>query len=135
MTLDHATIVTHEVEAMRHFFTAVAGLKDGPRPAFGVNGNWLYADDRPVIHLIEGSVPARAGSASPRIDHVALRVEGTEAWRALLERMRHGHVPYEQAQVPSTGELQLFVSLAPGVVIEFVTRPALVSAAFSNECA
>jgi catechol 2,3-dioxygenase-like lactoylglutathione lyase family enzyme len=123
MKLDHATIVTKDVETMRQFFCTVAGLSEGPRPAFGVNGSWLYANGQPLIHLIEGTVPALAEStSSPRIDHVALRVDTAEEWAELLERMRQSRVPFQAGQVQSTGELQLFVRLAPGVTIEFVTR-------------
>ncbi|MDB5973841.1 MAG: hypothetical protein JWR07_601 [Nevskia sp.] len=124
MTLDHVTIVTEDVAAMRRFFRDVAGLQEGPRPAFGVGGCWLYADGRPVIHLIESTTAAPAGMVSPRIDHVALRVEGREAWAALLERLRHSRIPHGLAEVPSMGELQLFVNLAPGVTVEFIDRAA-----------
>src|SRR5258706_8107909 len=123
MKLDHATIVTNDVEAMRRFFCTVAGLSEGARPAFGVNGSWLYANDQPLIHLIEGTAPAAAGSAAPRIDHVALRVDSPQEWAALLDRLERIRIPFQQAQVPSTGELQLFVKLSASVTIEFVGRP------------
>jgi hypothetical protein len=35
--------------------------------------------------------------------------------------LRLSGVPYELSEVPLTGECQLFVAMAPGVVIEFVT--------------
>jgi catechol 2,3-dioxygenase-like lactoylglutathione lyase family enzyme len=122
MKLDHATIVTNDVEAMRRFFCTVAGLSEGARPAFGVNGSWLYANNQPLIHLIEGTAPATAESTAPRIDHVALRVDSPEEWAALLDRLQRNRIPHQQARVPSTGELQLFVKLSAGVTIEFVTR-------------
>jgi catechol-2,3-dioxygenase len=122
MTLDHAAIVTEDVAAMQRFFRDVAGLQEGPRPAFGVGGCWLYADGRPLVHLIESTTAATAGKPSPRIDHVALRVEGRQAWAALLERLRQNRIPYGLAEVPSLGELQLFVELAPGVTVEFIGR-------------
>jgi AraC-like DNA-binding protein len=34
-------------------FCAILGLSEGPRPPFSVNGQWLYANGHPVIHLIE----------------------------------------------------------------------------------
>ncbi|WP_206996945.1 VOC family protein [Trinickia mobilis] len=122
MKLDHATIVTQDLEAARHFFCAVAGLTDGCRPPFGVGGHWLYADGRPVIHLVEATVPSLEGRAAPRIDHVAFRVDDGSEWRALLGRLHANRVPFEAAEVPLTGELQLFVALGPGVAVEFVTR-------------
>jgi catechol 2,3-dioxygenase-like lactoylglutathione lyase family enzyme len=123
MKLDHATIVTDDVEGMRQFFCTVAGLSEGARPAFDVNGFWLYANDHPLIHLIEDTDPTAAGSTAPRIDHVALRVDSPKEWAALLDRLQRNRVPFQQAQVPSTGELQLFVQPSAGVTIEFVAQP------------
>lgn len=130
MKLDHATIVTKELEAARHFFCAVAGLTDGWRPPFGVRGHWLYADGRPVIHLVEATVPSlegtlqgpRQGRTAPRIDHVAFRVGDGIEWHALIERLRANRVPFDVAEVPLTRERQVFVALGPGVVVEFVSR-------------
>ena len=122
MKLDHATIVTKDLEAARHFFCAVAGLTDGRRPPFGIGGHWLYADGRPVIHLVEATVPSLEGRAAPRIDHVAFRVDDGNEWRALIERLHAHRVPFDVAEVPLARELQVFVALGPGVVVEFVTR-------------
>ena len=122
MKLDHATVVTRDLEGARRFLCGIVGLSDGPRPPFRVNGYWLYADGRPVIHLVEATLPALKGRASPRIDHVALRVDDAAEWAALVERMESNNVPYTLAEIPLADELQLFVSLAPGVVVEFVTQ-------------
>ncbi|KQR89725.1 extradiol dioxygenase [Burkholderia sp. Leaf177] len=125
MKLDHATIVTPDCEPMRRFFTDIAGMSVGPRPPFGIGGCWLYLDGSPVVHLIEsGSVlAAPAGArAATRIDHIALRVTDEAEWQALLARLSAHAVPFSEADVPVSGERQLFVQLAPGVVIEFVIR-------------
>ena len=122
MTLDHATIVTRDLEGVRRFFCGIVGLNDGPRPPFRVGGYWLYADGRPVIHLVEGTLPPVEGKASSRIDHIALRVNDAAEWATLVDRMRSNNVPYTLAEVPLADELQLFVALAPSVVIEFVTQ-------------
>jgi hypothetical protein len=74
-----------------------------------------------VIHLIDATVPAEARRAAPRIDHIAFRVETAGEWQALLARLHAAEVGYQRAEVPLAGELQLFVALAPGVVVEFVT--------------
>jgi catechol 2,3-dioxygenase-like lactoylglutathione lyase family enzyme len=121
MHLDHATIVTPDVEGVRRFFVEVAGLADGPRPPFRVAGAWLYADGRPVIHLVEATVPGASARPVPRIDHLAFRIDSSDAWRALLQRMDAAGIAYQSAEVPLTHEVQLFVALDVGVVIEFVT--------------
>jgi catechol 2,3-dioxygenase-like lactoylglutathione lyase family enzyme len=127
MNLDHATIVTSDLDAARRFFVDVAGLTEGARPPFRVDGAWLYAAGRPVIHLVDATLPAHlpgdaaSGRTVPRIDHIAFRIDSGDAWRALIARMDAAGVGYQRADVPLTGEVQLFVSLSPGVAIEFVT--------------
>jgi len=122
MKLDHVTIVTGDLEAARSFLCSIVGLREGPRPPFGVGGYWLYADGQPVIHLVEAASAFSTRAASPRIDHVGLRVNSAEEWEALLKRMRLSGVSHELSEVPLTGERQLFVAMAPGVVIELVTE-------------
>ena len=121
MILDHATIYSANLEASRHFFCNVAGLTEGKRPPFGVRGYWLYTQGRAVIHLVNTSALGPARPASPRIDHAAFRMESLAEWVALLERLRVHRIPYQLTEVPLARELQLFVALEPGVVIEFVT--------------
>jgi catechol 2,3-dioxygenase-like lactoylglutathione lyase family enzyme len=126
MHLDHATIVTPDLDAVRRFFVDVVGLQEGDRPPFGIDGYWLYAegraaDRRPVIHLVAATRPGHAGRASPRIDHIALRLDDGAQWDALLARLDAAGVAYRSAVVPLSGEVQLFVALADTVVIEFVT--------------
>jgi catechol 2,3-dioxygenase-like lactoylglutathione lyase family enzyme len=121
MKLDHATIVTGSLEAARSFLCSIIGLSEGPRPPFGVGGHWLYAHDKPAIHLIEAGTALPARPTSARIDHVALRIDTAREWSALLERLRLSGLPYQLGEVPLTGERQIFVSMAPGIVIELVT--------------
>jgi catechol 2,3-dioxygenase-like lactoylglutathione lyase family enzyme len=121
MNLDHATIVTTNLEAARSFFCDVVGLTEGKRPPFRIRGYWLYARGRAVIHLVNSCIRGQAGRTSPRIDHAAFRVKSRTEWEALLERLRVHGVPYQLAEVPLARELQLFVQLEPGVVVEFVT--------------
>ena len=52
----------------------------------------------------------------------AVRME--TAAHPLLERLPQSRVPHGLAEVPSLGELQLFVDLAPGITIEFINRAA-----------
>jgi hypothetical protein len=127
MQLDHVTIVAPPAscEAMRRFFVDIASMSTGPRPPFGVGGYWFYLGERPVIHLIASNArPAGEPHAQARIDHVALRVPDDAEWRALIARLEASGMPYQLADVPLSRERQLFVRLAPAVVIEFVTASA-----------
>ncbi|WP_025602581.1 VOC family protein [Burkholderia sp. WSM2230] len=125
MQLDHATIVTADLDTARRLFVDVAGLTQGARPPFSVDGYWLYADGRPVVHLVEATAPAPSIRTAPRIDHIAFRLQSAAEWQALLGRLSACGVGYQTAQVPQMGPqeaaMQIFVALAPGVVVEFVT--------------
>ncbi|MFM0038608.1 VOC family protein [Paraburkholderia strydomiana] len=125
MQLDHATIATPDLDTVRRFFVEIAGLTEGARPPFPVAGYWLYANGRPVLHLIGTTATAAAGRSASRIDHLAFRLDSAAEWQALLARLHAAGIDYQTAQVPQMGaqaaEQQLFVALAPGVVIEFVT--------------
>ncbi|OYD77371.1 UNVERIFIED_ORG: glyoxalase/bleomycin resistance protein/dioxygenase superfamily protein [Burkholderia sp. CF145] len=121
MHLDHATIVTPDLDGTRRFFVDVVGLEEGARPPFGVDGYWLYADGRAVIHLVDSTLPGHSGRVTPRIDHIAFRLDDDTQWQALLARLEKAGVAYQTADVPLSGEVQLFVALASSVVIEFVT--------------
>jgi catechol 2,3-dioxygenase-like lactoylglutathione lyase family enzyme len=121
MYLDHATIVTSDLDATRQFFVDVVGLTEGARPPFGLGGYWLYIGGRPALHLVDSTLPHHPGRTSPRIDHIAFRLDDGDEWQALLARLEAASVAYQTADVPLSGEVQLFVALAPAVVIEFVT--------------
>ncbi|MGF6922461.1 catechol 2,3-dioxygenase-like lactoylglutathione lyase family enzyme [Paraburkholderia sp. UCT70] len=125
MQLDHATIVTADLDSARRFFVDIVGLIEGARPPFSVDGYWLNASGRPVVHLIAAPASGAAGRVMPRIDHNAFRLDSAGEWQALLERLDAHDIGYQTAQVPASAvqpeQQQLFVALAPGVVIEFVT--------------
>jgi extradiol dioxygenase family protein len=98
MRLDHVSIVCEDSTLLRRFFVEVAGLEDGPRPAFCVGGYWLYLEGRPVLHLIERPAAYQATAASQsaaRIDHLALRIDDAGEWQALLERLHASGTPYQ----------------------------------------
>ncbi|WP_321798406.1 VOC family protein [Caballeronia sp. J97] len=124
MQLDHVTLVAPDCDALMRFFVDIAGMRVGPRPPFGIGGYWLYLGARPAVHLIASGAAGPASAGGPgatRIDHLALRIDDAAEWRALSERLDcHGYA-YQTAEVPLARELQLFVRLAPGVVVEFVT--------------
>jgi extradiol dioxygenase family protein len=74
---------------LRDFYCEVVGLRDGPRPAFGSQGFWLYAGDAAVVHLSEQHAgetprgPVRA-DAPATFDHVAFTAADPEAAAATL---------------------------------------------------
>lgn len=121
MKIDHATIVTPQLEAVRVFFCDIAGLTVGERPPFEFEGYWLYHDGKAVIHLIKTNSDRPLAKSPTRIDHIAFRVENDLEWQKLIARLQAGTFEYHASEVPATSERQLFVVPTPGVMIEFVT--------------
>jgi hypothetical protein len=72
--------------------------------------------------LIGTAAVSSARPASPRSDHVALRIISGQEWSVLLERLRLSGVSCELNEVPLTGERQVFLTMTPDVVSELATK-------------
>ncbi|MGE8064472.1 VOC family protein [Pseudomonas sp. NPDC089569] len=120
MHLDHANIVTPDLDRTVDFFTDVLGFTTGPRPNFRVPGAWLYRDGRPLIHLTQATAGSPTASVSPRIDHIALRVADLEEWNTLLARVKARGLEYRLNTGNDGSDFQLWVLLAAGVSIEII---------------
>lgn len=116
MQLDHINITApgNRLDELRDFYRDVLGLTEGYRPTFSRPGYWLYAEGRPVVHLIQsrtGSIPH--GIAA--LDHVAFRSRGLEAMKS---RLRDFGVDYQESFVGDIGLTQLFLADPAGTRIE-----------------
>jgi catechol 2,3-dioxygenase-like lactoylglutathione lyase family enzyme len=102
MKLDHVNIKTTPelMERCREFYCDILGLEEGPRPAFGDPGHWLYAGEEAIVHLMLGD---RTGKGA--VDHFALRVDDLAPY---IERLQKAGVEYKASTVPGNGLRQLF---------------------------
>ncbi len=96
--MDHFTVVTTDCGRTSEFFE-MFGLRPGPRPPdLGVDGVWLYNQDKPILHIVtRGVLPDdKAGL----LDHIAFRATGLRRVVALLKqrgvawRMRRLNDPF-----------------------------------------
>ena len=133
LTLNHYSIRSADLDACRHFYTAVLGLQVGPRPEFPFPGLWLYEGDttvfaNAVVHIIgiDRSDPeglkaylGERGEAALHgtgvVDHVAFFATGLGAMRAKLQGLG---VQARERTVPGLGLHQVFLNDPNGVVIE-----------------
>jgi catechol 2,3-dioxygenase-like lactoylglutathione lyase family enzyme len=118
-----------DLQVVQAFYVEVLGLRLGPRPAFRSRGAWLYAGDRPVLHLTQmnsgeivppgapSSLPASARERRSALDHIALGCGDLDLMRERLERLQ---VEYRMTEVPETGEVQLFLRDPCGIGIELI---------------
>ena len=106
--------------ALRDFYRDVVGLREGPRPAFGSSGWWLYAGDAAVMHLSEqrdeepprGPAPADAPAT---FDHVAFTAVDPDAAAATLRA--HG-VEFSVDRNAATRQYQFFFTDPAGNGVE-----------------
>ncbi|WP_423821077.1 VOC family protein [Salinisphaera sp. SPP-AMP-43] len=118
VALDHVTLRTNALDATRDFLVELLDLNVGYRPNFGFPGYWLYADERPLVHLIPGPGGAVERNAET-IDHAGFRVANVEPIRQKLEQRG---LPYSQQTIAELGEDRLFTLTPTGLLIELVAR-------------
>lgn len=104
------------LERLRSFYCEVVGLAAGPRPPFASHGYWLYAGDDAIVHLSQaGEGETRLPDIRTTFDHVAFSCTGRSEFEQRL--VRHG-IRYTVAQVPQTGQTQLFFEDPAGNGVE-----------------
>jgi len=114
--LDHFTVNCADLDRSRAFYSRVLELRDGERPPFPFPGAWLYAGERPVVHLVgDGSGETATGA----FDHVAFEAEDFAGTRSRFETLS---IPFGENTVPGARLRQLFVHDPDGVKIELNFR-------------
>jgi catechol-2,3-dioxygenase len=98
------------------FYRDVVGLTPGWRPPFRRFGYWLYAGDRPVLHLNQANDDERfAAEPASTFSHAAFRCTGRSEYE---KRLAEQTIEYRTARVPETGQTQLFFKDPAGNGIE-----------------
>jgi catechol 2,3-dioxygenase-like lactoylglutathione lyase family enzyme len=117
MEFDHVTIRTADFDSTIGFLKQHFNMVVGPRPDFDFPGYWLYHNERPIIHLVQGegviSLPE-----SETIDHVAFR--RTDSYSAFVQGLDEDLVPYLQFDIPQLEERRLFVQTPGNITIEVI---------------
>ena len=116
--VDHVNIVSARLEETRAFFTQVLGLEPGPRPAFEVTGDWLYAGARAVVHIQVAKGPVGPSHESA-LNHFAFEVSDFDA---IIARLSRHDIVHQVFTVPGTSVRQAFFLDPNGVRIE-ITEP------------
>lgn len=117
--IDHYTLccAPEELPSLRHFYSEVLQLTEGPRPNFSFPGHWMYAGGRPIVHLAalatRDTPPMSRGLRG--FDHVSFRTSGLQGTRTHLNKLG---VKYAEAPVPDFPLHQVFLRDPMGVKVE-----------------
>src|SRR5262249_9716637 len=76
-------------------------------------GAWLYAGEKPILHLV--SETGRNDHGSGAIDHVAINCADI---RATIDQLKEDGHPFEVRKVPARPLQQVFIHDPDGVMIE-----------------
>jgi len=123
--LEHALVLTDDVEATRAFYCDVLGFETGDGPDLPFPGHWLYLGGVPCLHIAERAAYEaqleRMGlrRADGSVDHLAFAATGHGALAARLEA---AGVPAVANDVPAAAMRQLFLEDPNGVRIELNVR-------------
>jgi len=113
LSLDHYNIYCKDLDATVRFYERYVGLTNGDRPPFPFPGAWLYAGDKPILHLV--SETGRKDQGSGAIDHVAINCADI---RGTLDLIKKDGVAFEVRKVPARPLQKVFVHDPDGVMIE-----------------
>ena len=114
--LDHYNIRAPRkiIDGVIVFYKKILGLVPGPRPDFGIPGEWLYDGDYPIVHLAVDET-ATPPPANQHFNHVAFRCRGMDGY---IQRLNAMKVPVEDVYVPELDMTQLFFYDPAGVLVE-----------------
>ena len=107
LSLDHWNVFCKDLKKTVAFYEKYVGLRDGDRPPFNFPGAWLYAGDRPVVHLVEleaAEAPPTVEPAQLRLSHFAFRATGLSG---LLDRLRAAGVRFQTMRLPGADVTQV----------------------------
>jgi catechol 2,3-dioxygenase-like lactoylglutathione lyase family enzyme len=117
--MNHFTVLTDDLERTRAFYVGLLGLREGPRPPLGFPGAWLYAGDRPVLHVIAGRpLPEERRGV---LDHMAFSAKDLAGITTKLEA---AGVSYDLGRQPESRVWQLFLFDPSGAKVELDFEPS-----------
>jgi catechol 2,3-dioxygenase-like lactoylglutathione lyase family enzyme len=112
-TMSHFTILTKDVAATEAFYAEMLGLKTGYRPPISRPGVWLYADETPILHVIDPvQMPKEPAGV---LDHMAFNATGLDDVVGKLKKRGIDYILYQQGE---TGTWQMFFHDVNGAKVE-----------------
>ncbi|MDR3455206.1 MAG: diguanylate cyclase [Rhodoferax sp.] len=106
------------LDELKEFYCTVVGLRDGPRPQFWNFGYWLYAGDKPIVHLYQAEPDEeRDAQAVTTFDHIAFDCTNRPEVEATLVRC---NLHYRATEVPGSKRVQFFLKDPAGNGVELI---------------
>lgn len=112
--LDHYALLSSNPERTTRFYSEIVGLNVGPRPQLSFPGIWLYAGERPIVHVMFGRpIPSKETGA---VDHLAFVANGSVA--ETLEILKRNEIEFTSRVIERTNVTQVFFRDPDNVGVE-----------------
>ncbi|OZG75416.1 hypothetical protein BTA51_03315 [Hahella sp. CCB-MM4] len=108
---DHINVTAPAGHPVGHQLVALLGLSPGYRPPFSFPGAWFYQVKDAVLHMVDAEA-----SEPPQLNHIAFRSQAR--LEDVLALIRDTGLPYQMARVPEAEQIQIFIPLVEGLLIE-----------------
>ncbi len=116
--LDHYTVKATEVEATARFYEDVFGMERGPMPERDFSTLWLYAGNKPVLHIVERREVTETNDGL--IDHVAFRATDCSGTKTKLDAR---DIEFQEQCLPQIGLRQVFAKCDDSTWVELIFDP------------
>lgn len=125
--LEHYLVQTVDFQGTVNWYQDILGLGKGPTPNFGFPVQWMYIDERDVLHITHGGGKSTenrkvylgqhsdAITGTGVIDHIGFRCSGL---KEMMAHLADKGVEFRQRRVDNQGLYQLFVFDPNGVKVE-----------------
>jgi catechol 2,3-dioxygenase-like lactoylglutathione lyase family enzyme len=116
-TIHHFSLCVTDLARSRHFYGAVLGLPELPRPPFDFDGAWYEVGDRQLHLIVRPAATTLRGitTVDPGEGHVALRVP---SYRAAVAHLHEHGVACRELPTNTTPWPQVFFTDPDGNQIE-----------------
>jgi catechol 2,3-dioxygenase-like lactoylglutathione lyase family enzyme len=116
--MNHFTVLTSDLEKTKIFYKELLGLHEGFRPQFQDSGAWLYAGERPVLHVMaDCKMPVEPAGV---LDHMAFSATDLVG---IVSRLEKKDVKFFLKRQVTTKTVQLFCYDPSGAKVELNFPP------------
>ncbi len=126
--IDHVAVIARDLEASRHFYQAILGMKPVSRPDFPFPGLWFQAGNTQIHVILQSEESGASGPSNPggtltaRGHHMAFALEDCAK---AVKQLHSAGIPIAAGpQSRPDGFQQVYIRDPDGYLVELFSEPA-----------
>ncbi|MBB3695233.1 VOC family protein [Sphingomonas sp. BK580] len=114
-------VPSSDLDKIADFYIGIVGLENGSRPDSNVEGRWLYAGGKDVLHIeADNDLVSAETSIAHSISHVSFQCTGLDE---AVEHLNSSHVSFDLVGTNAVGVAQVFLRDPEGRGVELNFNP------------